>query len=304
MGGASSSSQVWTSYKTTTKIDSSTTKQIYTSSRLKDEFNPTKFEFRESRDNIHQPQTTPIIVGLDVTGSMSSLLKTVASGIGTFASTIFEKDIVKDPQIMMMGIGDVKCDSAPLQVTQFESDIRILEQLKEIYFEEGGGGNGSESYPVGWYYASKYTLTDSLEKRDKKGIMITIGNDGLPNSVLNTEIKTFLGKTDETISTKDIYSMVSKKYETFHIHLSSGMGGWNNGVESSLREVLGENLIIVDDVNTIPEVMIALCMKLKGMNESDITLALSDNPKAKQIANSVRSVSVVSDVSSTNLVRF
>lgn len=302
MGGASSSSQAWNSYKTTTRIDSSTTKQIYTSSRLKDVFNPVKFEFRESRDNQYQPETTPIIVGLDVTGSMSSLLKTVASGIGTFASTIFEKDIVKDPQIMMMGIGDVKCDNAPLQVTQFESDIKILEQLKELYFEEGGGGNGSESYPLGWYYASKYTLTDALEKRDKKGIMITIGNDGLPESLLNSEILRFVGKNDETISTKNIYSMVSKKYETFHIHLTSGMGGWNNGVEDSLREVLGDNLIIVNDVETIPEVMIALCMKLKGMDESKIENLLGNNPKAKQIASSVKSVAVVSDAKKTKQV--
>ena len=132
MGGASSNSQAWTSYRTTTRVDTMSTSQIYTSSNLKDSLNPVKFEFRESRDNEHQLETTPIIIGLDVTGSMSNLLKSVATEIGTVASTVFEKDIVKDPQIMIMGIGDVKCDKAPLQVTQFESDIRIAEQLKEL----------------------------------------------------------------------------------------------------------------------------------------------------------------------------
>jgi len=304
MGGSASSSQAWTSYRTTTKVDSKSTAQIYTSQNLKDVFNPAKFEFRESRDNVHQLETTPIIIGLDVTGSMSHLLKTIATGIGTFASTIFEKDIVKDPQIMIMGIGDVECDSAPLQVTQFESDIKIAEQLKEIYFEQGGGGNGSESYPLGWYYASKHTVTDALEKRNKKGIMITIGNDGLPSSLTNSEIKSVIGQDDETVSTKDIFSMVSKKYEVFHIHMTSRMGWDGNAVEQDWKDLLGDRLILVEDVDTIPEVLIALCMKLKGMDEADIIKTIGTD-KAKQIASSVKSVTVVGNsTNDSKLVRF
>ena len=38
---------------------------------------------------------------------------------------------VADPHMMIMGVGDAWCDRAPLQVTQFEPDIRIAEQLTD-----------------------------------------------------------------------------------------------------------------------------------------------------------------------------
>lgn len=303
MGGPASSSTQWSSYTTQTNVRGQSTAQIYTSRTIKDTLDPKKFEVRESRDNVHQPETTPIIVGLDVTGSMSHLLKTLAEEVGTFASSIFEKDIVKDPQIMLMGIGDVKCDDSPIQVTQFESDIRIAEQLKEIYFEGGGGGNGSESYPLAWYVASKHTVTDAFEKRNKKGILITIGNDGLPKSILGEEIKKFLGYDGETVSTEDLYSMVSKKYEVFHIHMSD-RHGYTGQVKAEWEKVIGDRLVVVDDATTVPAVMIALCMKLKGMDEDEIVATLG-SANAKQIASAVKSVAVVDKASkSGKLKRF
>ena len=51
-----------------------------------------------------------------------------------------------------MGIGDLAYDYAPIQASQFESDIRIAEQLDKIYFEGGGGGNNFESYTAAWYF--------------------------------------------------------------------------------------------------------------------------------------------------------
>ena len=58
-----------------------------------------------------------------------------------------------------------KCDSAPLQVGQFESSDELLDKwLTNIYFEAGGGGNGGESYALAWYFAALKTATDSMEK--------------------------------------------------------------------------------------------------------------------------------------------
>ena len=71
----------------------------------------------------------------------------VAKKLNEIMTNLYEE--VSDVQFMIMGIGDLYCDEAPIQASQFESDIRIAEQLDKIYFEGGGGGNGYESYTAG-----------------------------------------------------------------------------------------------------------------------------------------------------------
>ena len=75
---------------------------------------------------------------------------------------------VTDPQFLCAAIGDSKSDKTPLQVTQFESDIRIIRQLTDLYLEGGGGGNYGESYHLLWYFAAYRTAADCFEKRGKK----------------------------------------------------------------------------------------------------------------------------------------
>ena len=70
----------------------------------------------------------------DVTGSMGMIADALArKGLGTMVEEILARKPVSDPHIMCMGIGDVLYDRAPLQVTQFEADIRIAEQLEKLW---------------------------------------------------------------------------------------------------------------------------------------------------------------------------
>ena len=82
---------------------------------------------------------------------------------GIMVEEILARKPVSDPHILCMGIGDVLCDQAPLQVTQFEADIRIAEQLEKLWLEKGGGGNSCESYNLPWYFAAMHTAIDCFE---------------------------------------------------------------------------------------------------------------------------------------------
>lgn len=283
MGGSSVSSTQWKHYTQKSTAGSATSaQQVYRRTNIKSEFNPTRFEFRESRDNTAQPESTPIVVGLDVTGSMDSVLLKTSKQIGDFASAIFEKGIIEGPQICVMGVGDVLCDEAPIQITQFESDTKILDQLEEIYFESGGGGNGEESYHVPWYYAAKHIKTDAYEKRNKKGILFTIGNDGPPSELSSRAIERFLGKRDETMSVETILNLASKKFDIYHIDISSGY-------RDSWKKLLGAERVICiseSDVENISEVMLGICMALKGKSRTDIASTLTNQ-------NIVNAVSVI-----------
>ena len=103
---------------------------------------------RECCDNEEHPATVPVILALDVTGSMGGALLKTASSLGVIMQDIL--DNYRDVEFMIMGIGDLSYDRAPIQISQFESDIRIAEQLDRLWMEHGGGGNHYESYtPAG-----------------------------------------------------------------------------------------------------------------------------------------------------------
>lgn len=110
---------------------------------------------RECCDSDDHPNTLPVILALDVTGSMGQAAVEVAKKLNSIMTKLYEN--IKDVEFMIMGIGDLSCDYYPIQVSQFESDIRIAEQLDKIYFEFGGGGNMYESYTAAWYFGLHHT---------------------------------------------------------------------------------------------------------------------------------------------------
>ena len=132
---------------------------------------------RESRDSAEHPNSTAVIFGIDSTGSMSRIYEAVAKKFETAVVEIFERLPVPDPQIMFAAVDDVEAHGIdPLQVTQFEVDNKIAEQLFDLYYTGCGCGNGFESYQLLWYFASRHTSVDCYEKRKKKGILITVGD--------------------------------------------------------------------------------------------------------------------------------
>lgn len=152
------------------------TDEIYTSRTIHKNLDPKGVKVRESRDSADNPKSTPLIVGIDVTGSMGIIADALArEGLGTLFTGVLDRQPITDPHVMFMGIGDANCDSAPLQVSQFEADKRIIEQLTQLYIEYGGGRNNFESYNFPWYFAALHTVHDSMEKRGKRGYLFTVG---------------------------------------------------------------------------------------------------------------------------------
>lgn len=224
MGGGSWTTSAFASYSTSKgrTIDSLTgslsgsytSQEMYTQNRIHENLNP-KNVLRECLDSAEHPYTIPVILALDVTGSMGQAAVEVAKDINVVMTRLF-KD-VKDIEFMIMGIGDLSCDDAPIQISQFESDIRIAEQMDQVYFEYGGGGNAYESYTAAWYMGARHTKLDCLE-RGKKGIIITLGDEQL-NPYL--PYRPLIDATDDDlqgdVETKDLYREASEKFDIYHI---------------------------------------------------------------------------------------
>lgn len=226
---------------------------------------PAKALLREARDSEVHPETLPIILGLDVTGSMQQIPNDlITEGLPTFVSKVMGNG-VKSPSILFTAIGDSKNDNAPLQVGQFESGDEQLDMwLRRVWIEGNGGGNGGESYLWAWYYAANHVVTDAWEKRKQKGFLFTIGDEPCHNTITDSEFRDVMGITHETTTAKVLFDKASEKWNCFHLALNrhgNSLQGW--------KDIVGENLIVVDSFDTpkIPEI-IAEMIKVPAKSEN------------------------------------
>ncbi len=271
MGGGGWTTKDWDSFQQTTTVGKSTA-QVFTSRGMLDWMDPLNIEVRESRNSPDNPKATPIILGLDVSGTMGEIADYLArDGLGTLAQEILNRKPVSDPHIMAMGIGDAGeqfdagypygGDQAPLQVTQFEADIRIAEQLKQIYLEGNGGGNGYESYTLAWYFAARKTDIDCV-KDGRKGLLFTFGDERCPAVLAATNIQRVIGENPErNLSASDILAMVQQKYDVFHVVVEEGDYAKRDlrGVYESWKKVLPEGHVIpLKDKTKVAEVVVSV----------------------------------------------
>lgn len=260
-------------YRTfSSSVSTKTRDEIYTSRTIHKDLDPKGVKIRESRDSSDNPQSTPIIVGLDVTGSMGYLAENIAKeGLGTLFQGILDRKPVTDPHIMFMGIGDAACDRAPLQVSQFEADNRIVEQLTRLWLEKGGGGNQSESYDFPWYFAARHTVHDSMIKRGKRGYLFTVGDEQTPQSLTKNQLEKFLGYSPQA----DVPSNVSleearRLYDVFHVVIEEGDHArhFPRQVRESWVNLLGQRVIFLPDHKLLAQTIVSAIQVAEGADAS------------------------------------
>lgn len=290
MGTGAWNSRDWDRYiRTRGYTDRSTADEIYQAATISPLLEPRGIAFREARDSMEHPCSTPIILGLDVTGSMGAVLETIAKKLNLLITQLYQRQPITDPQIMVMAFGDVECDRHPLQVTQFESDIRIAEQLNSIYFERGGGGNGGESYSLPWYFAAWHTSTDQYEKRGKKGFLFTIGDECYLPVLRREAIWRFVGDSvNQDLTAEELLNEVLCKYEIFHLMIEEGSGMRFGGrqVAAQWHELLGQRAISVSDCTRLPEIIVSLLEVSAGMDQESV-IASWDSPAARVVKQAI-----------------
>lgn len=258
MGSARWDPSDWSAYATSTTGKS--TDAVFASRGIDKDLNPFGVTVRESRDSDLNPKSTAVIVGLDVTGSMGMIADALArKGLGTMVEEILARKPVSDPHLMCMGIGDVLYDRAPLQVTQFEADIRIARQLEKLWLEKGGGGNSCESYNLPWYFAAMHTAIDCFEKRGKKGYLFTVGDEEPPLDLPAAAVARFIGDRTRDFDSRELLTLVGRMYHVFHVIVEEGSHARHDprGVRNRWTELLGQRVIGLSDHTQLAEVIVS-----------------------------------------------
>ncbi|WP_269233757.1 hypothetical protein [Flavobacterium flavigenum] len=231
--------------------------EIFTQNALRmahESMNPNGVIVREARDSEVHPNTVPIILGLDVTGSMGHIPhELIKDGLPKLMGGIIQGG-VPDPALLFLGIGDHECDRYPLQVGQFESGDEELDMwLTRTYIESGGGGNAGESYLLAWYFAAFHTKTDALEKRGQKGLLFTVGDEPGLKTLPASAIKEIMGQGQQTYTHLELLAEAQKRYDVYHISVLHSNQAINADVE--WKELLGQNCLSIEDHREIPNVI-------------------------------------------------
>ncbi len=288
MGYGSYTAGDWARLRSSRGLDSaSNANQIFTSSSIQDKYNSRFINIRESFDSEDSPNSTPIMLGFDVTGSMGYLAKEIATNsLNETIMQILTKKPVSNPHMMCIAITN---PDDPIQATQYEADIRVVEQLLDFKL---GGWNTYGYDNLLWYFAAKHTKIDSYEKRGKKGIIIGIGDEvvGADKNVLTQAgiKKCFDDDVKSDISFKKALEMASEKYEVVHIVVGDKYrmdGNSSSGRESSYSgwcEALPGRVARVEDVHIdcLAEVIVAILMMLNGADKETALEGLDKDTRA------------------------
>lgn len=225
-------------------------------------------KIRECRDSEEHPETLPIIIALDVTGSMGMVPhRLITKDFPEIMKKIMDEGIAH-PQVCFLGIGDQYMDDAPIQVGQFEASDELLDKwLKTIWLEGGGGGNNGESYQLAWWFAANHVSADHIEKRGKKGILITIGDEPVHRSVTNSEFKSLFGEVSEapSMTTPQLLERAKESWDVYHINLMDWSGAVSR-TQGCWKELLGDHFINTenDAGNDIAEIISGIILKSAG----------------------------------------
>lgn len=270
------------------KYSTKSTAQVFGNRSIDKDMSPRGVQFRESRDSAAHPESLAIGVFLDETGSMGSIPDMlVRHKLGNLMNTFIDHG-VPDAHVLFGGIGDQYADNSPLQVGQFEAGTDELNKwLTKIYLEGGGGGQSMESYSLAWLFFARHTSIDCFEKRNQKGFLFTIGDEGVHKALERDFLTNLLGYPFyEDIPAEQLLAEAQRMYHVFHLHVTETSTGSSGVIIDGWRKLLQERLILVEDYNNIAEIIASTVAVVMGADLKKVVAAF-DTTTAKQVSNAL-----------------
>lgn len=288
MGYGSYSAADWSKLKASRNLSQGrSVEEVFVNRACNPKYDPRYIGTRECFDSEDHPNSTPIVVGLDVTGSMGYLAVEVATkALNELIMKLYSTNAIEDPALMCAAYGDFH-DQYPLQVTQFESDIRIAEQLLELYFENRGSGDVTPT--LLWHFLAEHTNIDAVNKRNRKGFVFTIG-DGAEirkNNVSETVERVIGDKTDAK-TPEAVLKKAQQKFNLYHIMIGGG-NPYN-------KQLMNGHAMTIErtDVNLIPQIIISTVQLQNGMT-LDTVLDQWDELERPRLGNILGQMQIVPD---------
>ena len=232
---------------------------------LHDSLDPNIKPTRECRDSADNPESVPIAIFVDETGSMAHLPPLILAELGKAVSVV-QGSGVANPSILFGAIGDAaNNERAPLQVGEFEASDELCEQhLSNIYLEGNGGGNSGESYDLAMWFMANQVRTDHWELRGRKGFLFIIGDEPIFRLTQAAHLKKYLGQVEA--SDVDIETTVNKLKEQWEVWFLNPSPGYSK--PDFWKKLLGDERVI--EVSDYKDLLSLIAGNIAVMNSADL----------------------------------
>lgn len=213
---------------------------------------------RECRDSDSHPNSKPVFIGLDVTGSMHSVPRMIQKKLPSLMGLLVRRGYLADPSICVSAIGDCDYDRVPFQVGQFEAGIEIDNDISNLYMEGGGGGNMHESYEMALFFLARCVKADSWEKRNEKGYAFIICDEELVASLSMKDVEKVFGNPmglQENLPIEQLLAEVCEKWHLYCIIPKMTANYSDPAYSKRWRALLCERVLSLDDPDGITELI-------------------------------------------------
>jgi hypothetical protein len=186
--------------------------------------------------HIRSESANPIIVAIDVTGSMSTWPAEIFDRLPLMFNTLSQYR--PDVEICFAAIGDAGVDRWPLQVTSFASGYD-LEQLLGSLYGEGGGGDAPESYGLFAQWVNTHIEIPNVQETP---FLIVFGDINMHPVISKNQIAGLLGDpVQDDINSIEAWRQVTQKWNTWFLRRPTNTRG--DIVDTQWGSAIGEQKV-------------------------------------------------------------
>ena len=229
----------------------------------------------------------PVVVAVDVTGSMSSWPKIIFDRL----PLLYQEAVRYLPgvEISFCAVGDAYSDRYPLQTGDFKSGPALDEVLNSIYPEGAGGGQCKETYELAAYFYAKHCKMPKA----KKPMMFFTGDEGFYTKVNSDHVKKHIGDSLKSdLKSTDVFKELTTKFDTYIFRKQYGCG-LDEKIEKQWKGVLGdEKVLSIDHPERIVDCIIGvIAASADGFDEYSKLLSKHQTPEqVSQVMKTLRRI--------------
>jgi hypothetical protein len=234
----------------------------------------------DPRKHISTDSTNPLVIAVDVTGSMANWPFEIFDRLPLLYNTLSQYR--PDLEVCFAAIGDGAVDRWPLQVTNFAGGFD-LEQLLGSIYGEGGGGDAPESYGL---FAQWLNTHVKVPKAADPPFLIVFGDITMHPTTPTNQLSSYLGDdVGREIDSIKAWQQVTKTWNTWFLRRPTGTKG--DYVDQQWGQAIGEQKIFhIEDEQRAVDYAMGLIARSWGHFSN-----FQDNMRARQSEETVREVS-------------